>query len=120
MKYLKTFEDLQNKPEVGDYVIINVSPSADNNVREYIDNTIGVIHTIQDDRVDMWNNVITGNIIVKYINVPNEIRSWFHYEGTRKKYGRKYFRSFDTQQIYAFSKSKEELELMLQTKNYNL
>ena len=103
MKYLKTFEHLQN-PEIGDYVIIKTK-STDPVVKEFINTTIGEIFFVKENKIK-----------VKYDNVPTILQNWFGYSHNENKY----YRNFLIDQIVNISKSKEELKLILQKRSYNL
>lgn len=120
MKYLKTFEKLQEQPEVGDYVLIN-TVSTIKGVSEYINNTFGQIIDIQPDKIDIWDFKSVGDIVVKYTDVPSEIKSWFNKnKNITRNYAREFDRRFSPEQVVAFAKTKEELELKLTANKYNL
>ena len=103
MKYIKTFESInKDKPEVGDYVICDstiddyVICDSTNfvSLRELVQNSIGKITIIKS--VFFWDEfyIEYGDLIGDIMFVEEEILFW--------------------------SKNKEELELILTTKKYNL
>ena len=68
MKYLKKFESVQDEIEIGDYVLIRTHSSLPN-VKEFINNTIGVVSNI------IYNY---DDIIVGYFDVPKNIEKFFN------------------------------------------
>lgn len=90
MKYLKTLESNINRPELGDYVIINVEPGTGlpNNIK----NKIGQIIDISNDTL----------ISIYYSQIDYSL-PYIH-------------KSF----IEHTSKNKEDLEQIVNTKKYNI
>lgn len=117
MKHIKTFENI-NIPQVGDYVIMNFNANnfslADNYLYteyiEFVNNTIGKIIKIEYDRYDKYKYIVT-----EYENVPDSIRYHFNKDGYNK-----FTDKSDVRRISAFSRNKEDLEIILQAKKYNL
>jgi len=97
----KIFEVLQSELEVGDYVLMR---SSVHSIVEFINNTIGKIIGFDYDKYN--------NIKVTYDNIPEDLRTyWFNNTNDR---------DFNINQVVEFSKNKEELELKLAAKKYNL
>jgi len=120
MKYLKKFEDLQEVPKVGDYVLI-ITDSSNEHFKEFINNTIGVLEHIIKHKPDIWGNESEDSVSIKYENVPPMIKDMFYLSPfITKDYGRQGFREFDIKKIVAFAKTKEELEIKLSANKYNL
>jgi hypothetical protein len=107
MKYIKTYEDINKEPQVGDYVICD---DYFDKLTEFEANNIGQITSIDDD-VD---NGAPYNI--KYNNIPYNIRTWFFYNDDHN-YG---IRPMSIEEIIFFSSNKEEVERYLQANKYNL
>ena len=101
MKHIKLFEDLQNIPEVGDYVIAN-SKYTDEDSQNFFLNNIGKV--IRNREIDELKRFVE----VEYNNVPKNIlvdnNNWL----------------FLLDEILYWSKDKNELETLLASKKYNL
>lgn len=129
MKHLKKFNENTSKPKIGDYVLIETD-SSNKKIVDFINNTIGKIIHIDDNKIDIWGNISIGDILVKYDNVPFNRGSaninWFielnpNIEDTCvRHYGIQYGRHFHPNRIVEFGKTREELEIKLQAKKYNL
>jgi hypothetical protein len=116
----KIYEKIDQKPKVGDYVLIKISEIDALNkfpwirdeiikTNNFINNNIGKIIYIEE-------NIIN----VRYTNIPKKIRKYFNYvnlEGSRNRIG---WKSFNYRFINEFGETKEELETKLQAKKYNL
>ena len=113
MKYIKKFENIENTtPEVGDCVLINIDTIIiKGKIRDFVNNTIGEIIDIRLKIEDEFDNESLGDLRVKYSNVPKDIQSWF-FNGN--------IRTFNINQMIEFGKTKEELELKIMSKKYNL
>ena len=114
----KIFEN-NNGPEVGDYCLVKFN-GADGKHKYFIENNIGKIINIIPDKIDVWNNVTEGDIVVGYktLDVPDEIRRWFKWKPD-VNFGF-LTRNFSSDQIIEFGKTKEELERKLAQNKYNL
>jgi hypothetical protein len=102
MKYLKLYENF-NKPEIGDYVICR---SFYNNkyLNIFLSENIGQIVIINDKSLYSY--------IVKYNSKDlKNLRTLFNNAG---------FRKFQENEILHFSKNKEDLELILSARKYNI
>jgi len=102
MKYLKTYEAIKDKPQIGDYALCKpesgiIVYDIINKLHNFIDNNIG-----KNYKNTFYN--------IRYNNIPEELKNFF-YENT------KYFHEND---ILQFSSNKEELEAYIQSKKYNL
>jgi len=120
MKYLKTYEDLDNNPEIGDYVICEEADDI-NDILELADfekNNIGrvVDYRTVDNTNPTFDSISTFfNIFVQYKNVPNEIYDDFDYH---KRIAN--CRIFSKKEIKYCSKNKEDLEIILQANKFNI
>jgi len=97
MKYLKKFEDIENTPDVGDYIIPNVE-TLNAVINDKINNNIFQIIGTRQRKI--------GKIlyIIKF-KLENHIDdNWY----------------LDVSEIKHISKNKEELEILLQSKKYNI
>jgi hypothetical protein len=99
---IKIFEEYNNKPEVGDYVLINYKIKYDKDFESFINNNIGKLF-----EVDFKFNEIE----VEYENVPENIKKIWFYNNTVV---------FNISDIVEYGKTIEELELKLASKKYNL
>jgi hypothetical protein len=121
----KIFEDLKNKPEIGDYIIINVpnstiifainnlqnvQPNIIKNFYNYVNNTIGTVACYFDHF-----NKQKQKVEIFYDNIPNEIINYFD-----KGNDNKYSLLFESQYILAYSKTKKELKQIIKAKKYNI
>ena len=103
MKYLRTFENKRG-PQMGDYVICEeqyFSYDEHKNYFNFLDNNIGII--VNRDSGD-------GKFFVEYSNIPEEIKSYFKEDITY----------FDIDEIVEWSDKKKDLELILNTRKYNI
>lgn len=107
MKHLKKFEIISNNISIGDYVLVKYRTIKDNallkQLSNFINNTIGIVVKIND-----------SDIYVKFENIPNNLILFFshtNFESTKciLKYN-----------IIDFSKTKEDLELKIQTQKFNI
>lgn len=106
MKYLKKYEELLDEkvyPKVGYYVIME---SANDDINIFLYNNIGqIINVYKDDKKRTL-------IQVKYNNVPKNLYSSFHSD--------EQMRIFGINQIKYMSKNKTDIELLLNSKKYNI
>lgn len=116
---LKTiFEETENKPKIGHYVIINLDNYNNNWVKEYqnfIENNIGKIIKIKDESTKWMTYVILYeksyyNLIQITDKVEIPISKWM----TKKSF------EFFPKDIITFSENKKDLEILLAAKTYNL
>lgn len=108
MKYIKTYENLEIEPKVGDYVICDDSSAKDHIIlRDFINNNIGRLNHIDKEDPMPYD--------IEYKNIPYELSSF--YFGFN---GRKNNRIMNRTEIIYFSKSKEDVEQYLQNKKFNL
>jgi hypothetical protein len=85
MRYLKTFEEENIEPNIGDYILmISKKWKGRDEYKEYddyidfVNNNLGVItHSI--------NNFATMVYLVKYDNMPYKIDDWLKTHGSRDK-----------------------------------
>lgn len=111
MKYLRNFENLTEFPKTGDYVLIKtnitniLNDEKYNRIRVFIDNTIGII---------LDYNSYRNYVVVKYENIPDDIKSYFTYIQDR------YERMFEIDRIVAYGSTEEELKLKIQTNKFNI
>lgn len=115
MKHLKTYESIDNKLNIGDYVVVHYEKTTDFGggkttdaiIIDYLNNNIAQISSF--DRADK------NYIVVNYETKPDKsILIYFeHINNFYKKIINKNF-------IIAVGKDKEELESVLVGRNYNL
>ena len=109
MKYIKTYEEIQIEPQIGDYVIALDYQESDLNV--FLNNSIGKIisrYSIANGKIDKHGN----DYLISYENIPGNILVYFHwYNDTRP---------FLRCEIQHFSHNKEDLETFIIANKYNL
>jgi len=112
MKYLKTFEIAENKPQIGDYVICKTNYRA-SRIDKWIINEIGQI-------IDYGYSGSTPELILifkdtykcKYENIPYDVNlNYFNNNSTK---------TMRISEIIEFSPNKKDLEIRLQANKYNL
>ena len=113
MKHLKTLETINDGPKIGDYIIVK-SNSPIYEINDFIENNIGQIFNI----VKFKNSRYGNTYYTKYNNIPSEIKVYFQYLMLENKLC--YYRGYDSSSIIEYSKNKENLEIILQAKKYNL
>ena len=115
MKYIKTFEKL-NEPQVGDYVVCDISDNeyVDEELVNFICNNIGVVEYV-DDRLNNINNKFK----IRYKNVPERLEAFFGPD-TRPNEWDNVFRYVSNHYIKFYSSNREDCEMYLDSKKYNL
>jgi len=114
MKYIKTFENTTNKPEVGDYVSI-ISKKYINHLKRYYDEK--ELDNLKDYLLNHPGQIYTffndDRIIVTYgFKIPENVLKFFPYD---KPYGG-YNKIFNLEDINAIGKTKEELKQRIEIK----
>ena len=107
MIHIKSFENIKGQaPEVGDYVILNVKVLDEKtlNLSNFVSSHVGKVMSINPKLSLVY--LVYFDDIVTYFN-SGEIQNTNSLR-------------FDVNEISDFSKSKEELELKLSTKKYNI
>jgi len=103
----KIYESINDgEPEIGDYVICDPDFR---NLFNFINNNIGQIINYPST---------TDKYVIKYENVPESIYSFFDVNISLS--GHTYKRYFQRDEIIYWSKNKEDLEHLIQSKKYNL
>jgi len=101
MKYIKTYENIDNEPKVDDYVLCE-EETKDENVKEYVKTHIGQILIIEDLLKTMYNYKV-------------------FYKNSNKYFGNNgNCRSMERNEIIHWSKNKEDLLPYLTANKYNL
>ena len=104
MKHIKKFEYFTDKPEIDDYIIVNIN------------NEIGQSY---DEIFDFLNNSIgkvvgysfPGKVKVKFYNIPKNLYSYFNDDNVK---------AFQLKDVLAFGKDKAELIIQKKAREYNL
>jgi hypothetical protein len=106
MRYIKTYENIKG-PEIGDYVVASTRffSIRNSDFYNFLCNNVGKINDYQNDE---W--------VVNYLSVPKPIRKYLSY--WNRTVG--WCRSFRPSEIEFYSKNKEDVEIYIQAKNYNL
>jgi len=111
MKYLKTFE-INNKLEIGDYVICEWYDGKYNNTykefNDFIKNKVGKL-------IDIDYKLIPGATyyIVEYDHIPDNLNNF-------KRYKNESAFTMKGADIVRYSKDKSELEISINTNKFNL
>lgn len=117
MKHLKAFEEINiSNPHTGDYVICysDSSRMIESNINLFLSNNIGKVFSVDD-----YNNQID----VTYENIPDKLLNFF--EGKRKISSSEenkstYIITLGQSTIKHLSNDKQELEVILNTKKFNI
>ena len=110
MKYIKTYENISNEPQVGDYVISipkNIIPGSE----DFFNNSIGIITKISKEHCG-----------IEYENIPKFI-SKYYCSWRQGPDGKQYQENviwFNLDMIKYYGKSKDEVKLKNTTDKYNL
>lgn len=122
MKYIKSFENLQTDAQVGEYCIAN-SKSIGISIQNFFLNNIGKIRRIESSiagndidnefEVEIYDD--SGVFVVDY---ENKIPWNNKYHNYSKSHNHTYL--FYGDEILFHAKTKEELELQMTAKKYNL
>jgi len=100
MKYIKKFEKNDNKPELGDYVI--VSEINNSIVYDFISNSVGRFVVFIDNNINQYH--------IRFDDIPEELNSFFSYD----------CRNYRLHEILYWSKDKKDLEIILQSNKFNI
>ena len=98
---IKRFNEDNIKPQVGDYVIVNVNYF---DIKNFVNASVGKL--VDEVRVQ---NLIAAKI--KYDNIPENLKKFFDNNGVK---------TFHLSDIKYFSKNKKEMEQKVASKKYNL
>ena len=108
MKYIKLYEELNDEPHIGDYVVCEcINSFSSEEVRDYLENNVGKICKIEDHVI---------SYLVKYENTPFDLFIGIN-DNYKKDVG---YWWFDKLEIKIHSSNKEECEAYLNAKKYNL
>jgi len=109
MKYIKKFELNTNIPEIGDYILTvydikNDRNTSINQLKKFIDNTIGIV--VDDLEFGVHNNYVR----VKYENIPENIKNFFIDDRKR----------FNIVSIVDYDKDLETLKYKIEANKFNI
>ena len=106
MKYIKTYEDVNNEPQIGDYVLCKQNEGfAKKSINNIISKNIGKI----------LSKFVDYYIVYYDCFIPEKLKYFFSNFN-----GPKYSRLIKKYEIEHFSSNKEDLEILLKLKKYNL
>ena len=117
MKYLKTYENL-SEPQIGDYVLANFKFD-DIEWANYINQNIGELLKIKNDGIFKPYRVkyyVDDDAYKKFFEGDEEEEDLIKFENDK----RYIIMKFDISDIKVFSPNKEDLEMLLASKKYNL
>jgi len=107
MKYIKKFENTEDKPKVGDYVLISIDNDEENDFYSNNPGQIIKFFTLQKYRF---------TVMISYgKNIPDNMKNILL---LNKRCG--YYKIFDYEDIFIFSKNKEDLKLKIASNKFNL
>ena len=113
MKYIKTFENIEDEPKVGDYVIINRISNLSDKIGEIVD----IIDIKKDWKID-WKDLLFQ---IKYINVPKAILQRIsNFANYRIIKGSTVIVELSGRSISEWSTDREYLEVIISAKKYNI
>jgi len=118
MRYLRTYEHLNDTPTVGDYVICDENNNVNDNDR--------IFNYFLSNNLGKCINIVGSEYIIEYDNIPSKIKHYFHvWKGYRSK-DKRYkavttnCRKMNRNEIIYFSNNKEDCEAYLTAKKYNI
>lgn len=111
MKHIKLYENFNELPEIGDYVLVDIT-DANKEYQNFINDNIG--------RIIFINNPDDWILYLEYENIPKNIRHMFSHSAPGKQNLTSYVTVLHVNDIKHFSKNKENLEAILASKKYNL
>jgi len=124
MKYIKTYENKNREPQIGDYVICEENIYQNIPDREKLDY---ILENFLNENVGKCINIITylndDIYIIEYDNIPLALYDYFKFKknGTADiKFEMSKCRGMNRKEIIHFSPDKEDLEIMIAAKKYNL
>jgi len=110
MKYLKTYENLEQEPQIGDWVVVRIDDNrrsdGDNDTpwTNMIEKSIGQVISTPDEDCDY-----------DYNNVKDYFKAW----KIKYEWKQRHFIIFKREIVF-FDKDKEKVEAYTQTQKYNL
>jgi len=119
MKHIKTYKKSTDKLEKGDYVLLDgekyveYEDSIVDKILQFVSTTVGqYVKKLSTKQADV---ALDWVYVIQYDVIPDDLKLYFNKEG-------KYLncRRSSRSKIVKYSKSKEELEINLMTKKYNL
>lgn len=110
MKYIKTFENLDQVPQIGDYVIVDIVDQSDPDYMNFINSSIGYI----------WKKPTIDISLVKYDDIPKNILKNFQFSDYSQglKIGNSVL--MKDEYIKKWSKNKKDLIPIISANKYNL
>jgi len=104
MKYIKTYENLSDKPQIGDYVMVDSSQFIE--LDNFFNSEIGKIDSINE------REILNG--YPYYVKFKNKI------PGSTYGPSGDYQMAFKEKELFAWGSSLEDLNLKIKAKKYNL
>ena len=75
MKYIKTYEEnIKNKPQVGDYAVVNYKYMENKEFEQYINTSVGKIVDFEENSISFWQNDVFK---VKF-DIPPDKKQWYN------------------------------------------
>jgi len=119
MRYIKTFENLNDSPGIGDYVVMCDDMKSDTvsgvNFENFINSNVG---RISDIRKDTMNRDMVYDIT--YLNIPTDIMHMFQSVVKNNGILTGLTTTWFPEDVIFFSNIKEDVEAFLNSKKYNL
>ena len=112
MKYLKAYESKKG-PQIGDYVVCKDSLFEEDEMVNFFANNIG--RYIKRNTPPYHYALSEFKYIIRYKNVPKDLRSQFEVDIEDR-----FIRGMRRDEILFFSSNKEDCEIFINAKKYNL
>ena len=117
MKYIKIYEENNDLPEIGDYVICTTTKIDYTSLVKFLNSNIGQVIDANDthagDRISSYpgKDSVYFRHPVKYENVPKDLRTVFNEDN---------YRFIKKKEFLYHSKNREDLESILIANKFNL
>lgn len=117
MKYIKSYENIEDKPQIGDYVICHETIDF-SDIQSIIHDVINIVNNNIGQYVynDEYDSKSKYNYLIKFndVNIPENLKLEFLANDIEK------CRRMSREEIIYWSKTKEELEIKLTQNKFNL
>lgn len=101
MKYIITYEESTNEPQIGDYVICQENYKSREELHEFMSNNVGEVISKNPKQYGFF---LDYKFVIKYEDIPKEISLYFVHENLT---------AMSIEEILYFSSDKEEALKML-------
>ena len=116
MKHLKTFENINDSLQIGDYVICECNSYTSGEINDFLKNNIGKYVKYITNNKSVVENF---RYAIEYDNVPHELCQYSSIFSNESGIANICMRVNISEIIY-FSKNKKDLEVIIKSNQYNL